>query len=151
MKKKIKYKQNQASKTKPVQIVKSRKPGTWNPYALLGIILLISIVVYLPVFNNKLLAWDDDLYIKNNPLVYSINLKDIFSEYVMGNYHPLTILTFAIEYQFFGVNETGYHVVNLLLHLLNVMSGFLFNKSSCKQTNCCPYCRSFVWYSSLAC
>jgi len=99
------------------------KSDTWKYYSL-AIILLISFVIYLPVFNNKLLAWDDDNYIKNNPLVYSINLKDIFSEYVMGNYHPLTILTFAIEYQFFGLNETGYHIVNLLLHLLNVVLVF---------------------------
>lgn len=123
MKKKIKYKQNQPSKRAPTVIPTMRKSDKWKYYSL-AIILLISFVIYLPVFNNKLLAWDDDLYIKNNPLVYSINLKDIFSQYVMGNYHPLTILTFAIEYQFFGLNETGYHVINLLLHLLNVFLVF---------------------------
>ncbi len=123
MKKKIKYKQNQPSKRAPTVIPTMRKSDKWKYYSL-AIILLISFVIYLPVFNNKLLAWDDDLYIKSNPLVYSINLKDIFSQYVMGNYHPLTILTFAIEYQFFGLNETGYHVINLLLHLLNVFLVF---------------------------
>src|SRR6185369_10292782 len=44
--------------------------------------------------------------------------------YVVGNYHPLTVLTFAIEYQLFGIAEKGYHVVNLLLHLLNVLLVF---------------------------
>ena len=121
MKKKLKSKQNQAAKKNPAAIPKRVKSDdTWKYYGMLGIILLISFAVYLPVFNNKLLAWDDDNYIKNNPLIYSINLKDIFSQYVMGNYHPLTILTLAIEYQLFGLNETGYHVINLLLHLLNV-------------------------------
>lgn len=42
----------------------------------------------------------------------------------MGNYHPFTILTFAIEYYFFGLNETGYHTVNLLLHLMNAILVF---------------------------
>ena len=123
MKKKIKNKQNPPVKKQPVPLQKTVVPGTWKYYGL-GIILLISFIIYLPVFNNGLLAWDDENYIKNNPLVYSINLKDIFSQYVMGNYHPLTILTFAIEYQFFGLNETGYHVVNVLLHLLNVVLVF---------------------------
>lgn len=123
MKKKIKYKQSQPAKRPPTVRPATLKSDTWKYYGL-AIILLISFVIYLPVFNNKLLAWDDDLYIKNNPLVYSINLKNIFSQYVMGNYHPLTILTFAIEYQFFGPNETGYHIINLLLHLLNVVLVF---------------------------
>ena len=123
MKKKIKYKQSQPAKRPPTVKPATVKSGIWKYYSL-AIILLISFVIYLPVFNNKLLAWDDDNYIKNNPLIYSINLKDIFSQYVMGNYHPLTILTFAIEYQFFGLNETGYHIINLLLHLLNVVLVF---------------------------
>ena len=123
MKKKIKYKQNQPAKRPPTLKPARLKSDTWKYYGL-AIILLISVIIYLPVFNNKLLAWDDEFYIKNNPLVYSINLKDIFSQYVMGNYHPLTILSFAIEYQFFGLNETGYHVINLLLHLLNVVLVF---------------------------
>ena len=125
MKKKIKYKQNQAAKKQPaVPIPVKINSARWKYYGMLAIVLLISFLVYLPVFNNKLLAWDDDLYLKTNPLVHSINLKDIFSEYVMGNYHPLTILTFAVEYQIFGLNGTGYHVVNLLLHLLNVILVF---------------------------
>jgi tetratricopeptide (TPR) repeat protein len=121
MKKKIKYKQNQAVKKQPAAPIRGKtKSEKGKYYVMLAIILLISFLVYLPVLNNKLLAWDDDLYLKTNPLVHSINLKDIFSKYVMGNYHPLTILTFAIEYKFFGLNGTGYHVINLLLHLLNV-------------------------------
>ncbi|HET6767293.1 MAG TPA: glycosyltransferase family 39 protein, partial [Chitinophagaceae bacterium] len=123
MKKKVKYRQNQAAKKAPVPVPKTARSTRWTYYCLF-IILLISVVIYLPVYNNKFLAWDDDVYIKNNPLIYSINLKDIFSQYVMGNYHPLTILTFAVEYQFFGLNETGYHAVNLFLHLTNVVLVF---------------------------
>lgn len=96
----------------------------WKPYFALGIILLITFFAYAPVFHNGLLAWDDEAYIKNNPLIYSFNLKGIFSQNVMGNWHPFTILTLALEYHLFGLNETGYHAVNLLLHLLNVILVF---------------------------
>ena len=124
MKKKIKHKQQAADKKAPLKKPKVDKPENWKYYGALFIIVLISFLAYLPVFNNELLAWDDKSYIKENPLIYSINLKDIFSQNVMGNYHPLTILILAIEYQLFGLNATGYHTINLLLHLVNVLLVF---------------------------
>src|ERR1043165_8996109 len=90
----------------------------------LFIIILISLIAFFPVLHNGFVNLDDDRYILNNPSLFSINLKDIFSRYVEGNYHPLTMLTYAIEYQLFGLNAQGYHVVNLLLHLLNVILVF---------------------------
>ena len=36
----------------------------------------------------------------------------------MGNYHPLTMLSYSIEYQLFGLNPFYYHLDNLILHLL---------------------------------
>jgi Tfp pilus assembly protein PilF len=97
---------------------------SWKYYGALFIIILISFIIYLPVFHNGLLTWDDDAYIKDNPLIYSFNLKEIFSQNVMGNYHPFTILILALEYHLFGLSATGYHAVNLLLHLLNVILVF---------------------------
>ena len=102
---------------------KTIQSGRWNYYAL-TFIILISFIAYLPVFQNSLLAWDDDRYIKNNILVHLFDLKSIFSQYVMGNYHPITMLIFAIEYHLFGMSATGYHVINLLLHLLNIVLVF---------------------------
>ena len=105
------------------QADKAADTGNRKYYILLLIILLISFFVYLPVLYNDF-VWDDDLYIKSNPLVRSINLNEIFSNYILGNYHPLTVLTYSIEYQFFGLNAEGYHGVNLLLHLLNIILVF---------------------------
>ena len=96
----------------------------FNIYIALAVIILITIIAYLPVFHNGLLNWDDEGYIKNNLLVHSFNLKEIFSQYVKGNWHPVTILILAIEYHFFGLHAIGYHSVNLLLHLINVVLVF---------------------------
>src|SRR5206468_1940655 len=95
-----------------------------NYYIPLLVIILISFIAFLPVLHNGFVNLDDDRYILNNPSLFSVNLKDIFSRYVEGNYHPLTMLTYAIEYQLFGLNAQGYHVVNLMLHLLNVILVF---------------------------
>ena len=103
------------------------------PVLALSIILLITLIAYLPIFKGGF-VWDDTTYIQNNELIRTINLKDIFSKYQMGNYHPFTMLAFAIEYQVFGLNETGYHIINLLLHLVNVLlvyySVFLLSKKN---------------------
>jgi protein O-mannosyl-transferase len=99
-------------------------PDRWKYYGALAFIVILSFVAYLPVLNNGLLSWDDNSYIRDNPLIYSFNLKEIFSRNVISNYHPLTILTLAAEYRIFGLNATGYHAFNLVLHLLNVILVF---------------------------
>jgi protein O-mannosyl-transferase len=44
----------------------------------------------------------------------------------MGNYHPLVIISYAWEYFFFGLNPAPYHIINLVIHLLNCMLVFYF-------------------------
>jgi protein O-mannosyl-transferase len=117
-------KHQQSGMKNPVSGLKSAKPESWKYYGALALVVLISFVVFSPVLHNSLLNWDDDIYITNNPLIHSFLLKEIFSQYVSGNYHPVTILAIATQYHFFGLNPTGYHAVNLLLHLLNVILVF---------------------------
>ncbi len=84
----------------------------------LGGVLLLTFLAYLPALNNGF-VWDDVAYIKNNSLIRAFDLKAIFSSYVMGNYHPLTILVHAIEFHLFGMSPAGYHAVNIGLHVIN--------------------------------
>jgi len=104
--------------------VQQRKPLSFKfpeiPLVSLASILVITLLVYLPV-SRAGFVWDDKSYIIDNPLIHSIDPGNIFSSYVMGNYHPFTMLAFSIQFQLFGLNETGYHVINLLLHLANVL------------------------------
>src|SRR5258705_5794629 len=62
----------------------------------LPLILIITFVAYLPVLQGGF-VWDDVNYIQKNPQLHSIDLGQIFSGYVMGNYHPFTMLTFTVE------------------------------------------------------
>ena len=117
-------KQSQKKKKHSSSQGKASSTGRLKYYGALAAIVVISMLVYLPVLHNGLLAWDDQYYILDNPLIYNIHLGDIFSKNVMGNYHPLTVLTLAIEYKIFGLDATGYHAVNLLIHLLNVILVF---------------------------
>ena len=88
------------------------------------LILLITILAFSDSISNSFLTnWDDNTYIINNPQVkdFSVNgIKNIFSSYQIGNYHPLTMLSYTIEYKLFGLNPKVFHFFNLLFHLINV-------------------------------
>ena len=120
MKKKQKQ-QPVSAKKRPQRSAATDKRKYFIP---LFIIVLISFIVYLPVLQNGFVNLDDDKYIQNNPMLAAFNLNEIFSRFVEGNYHPFTMLIYSVEYQFFGLNAEGYHAVNLLLHLLNVILVF---------------------------
>lgn len=86
-------------------------------------VAIIGFIIYSPVLQNGF-VWDDEDYILDNPLIRSINIGEIFSNYLMGNYHPLTVLVHAIEYKLFGTSESGYHFVNMLIHVINSLLVF---------------------------
>lgn len=88
-------------------------------------IAIITWLVLKVCLDNQFTDWDDAGYIVNNPIVRDISpagLKAIFSEPVMGNYHPLTILGYAIEYSLVELEPWLYHADSLLFHLLVTMS-----------------------------
>ena len=97
-----------------------------------AVILVLTFTAYFPSLQNSLLkAWDDQDYVTNNDLVKSLSANNILKifredkgEY--ANYHPLTTLSLAINYHFSKDNPYGYHLTNLLLHLLNTLLVFIF-------------------------
>ena len=103
-------------------------PTSNTKLACLIVIAIVAVTyfVFSPSLRNGFVNWDDEEYVTQNPMVTgdAIPLKDIFTKPVSGNYHPLTMLLYAIEYKFFGLNATGYHAVNLVIHLLNVVLVF---------------------------
>lgn len=95
------------------------------PWSLAGI-LLTTVLVYLPSLRNELTNWDDNQYLLNHPLVNQLSfqtLANLFAPttYALGNYHPLTLLTYALEWHFAGANPFVYHVTSLLLHLVSTV------------------------------
>lgn len=93
--------------------------------------LAITFLVFTPSLQNKFVNLDDPQYLTTNPVVQALNaenLKTIFSEQFVGNYQPVTMLSYMIEYQLFGLNPFGYHLVNLLFHLLGTLFVFLIIK-----------------------
>ena len=100
-----------------------------NLYIPLIIILIFTALVYARTLQNGILNWDDQTLITENSDIKSIsihNMKEIFTSYYIGMYHPLVTLSFAVEYHFFGLNPLVYHATNVLFHLANVVLVFYF-------------------------
>ncbi len=107
---------------------KTREPEPKGNYAWMPVLcIILALIVYLPVFKAGFVNWDDDDYVVKNYTITSFkNISDIVSKPLQGNYHPVTMLLLAMNYAISGLNARSYHVVNLILHLLNVLLVFLF-------------------------
>ncbi len=115
---KTKPKPPKQAKQKPV--VNNQK--TLSPYWGLLVILVLTIIAYLPSLPNDFTNWDDTQYVTDSHLIKNLttdNIREIITTPVVYNYHPLTIFTLALNYQVSGLAPFSYHLVNLLLHLLN--------------------------------
>ena len=107
------------------------KDPLYSKFLLPVILILTAIVFYNSIRNDFINNWDDQAYVINNPLIKHLsweNLKIIFTTFSIGNYHPLTILSFALEYKLFGLNPFYNHFTNYILHLLNVILVYFFIK-----------------------
>jgi protein O-mannosyl-transferase len=88
-----------------------------------GLVLTaVTISAYRPAWNGGFL-WDDDDYVTNNELLTSPDgLRRIwFSLDAPSQYFPLVYTTFRIEHAIWGLSPSGYHWVNLLLHVANAL------------------------------
>ena len=88
-------------------------------------------LVFSPLFNNLFTNWDE-IYILHNPYLKSLsfeNVRNIFSVYYSGNYHPLTLISLAIDYKTGGMHPLSYQITNLLLHICNTWLVYVFIKN----------------------
>jgi protein O-mannosyl-transferase len=86
------------------------------------VLAVVTIFAYRPAWHGGFL-WDDDAYIINNELLTAPDgwQRIWFSLDSPSQYFPLTYSTFRIEHALWGLNTTGYHWVNLLLHVGNAL------------------------------
>lgn len=98
---------------------------------IIGGIMLVTLLCYIPLFNNDFLrTWDDMAYVTNNLLIRELSFNGIIRIFkedggLYANYHPLTTLSLALNYHE-GVTPFPFQFTNLLLHLINTLLVFVF-------------------------
>ena len=94
-----------------------------TPLAVCALALLAT-VPYLPAMLWGGFVWDDNTYIQVDAVQDVSGLRQIWfspGDLKEAHYWPLTYTTFWLEHKLWGFNPTGYHVVNVLLHLANTL------------------------------
>jgi protein O-mannosyl-transferase len=122
-----KYKPKQKASTKKQEDIALKKQNKKRKiYPIL--LVIITLLVYSSSLKNGFIYnWDDSGYILKNEVIHEItaeNVNTIFTSFYFHNYHPLTTITYAIEYAIVGESPFLYHFNNLILHLLNTLLVF---------------------------
>jgi tetratricopeptide (TPR) repeat protein len=102
-------------------------------YAILSQVVAISVLVlsagglYLNSIGNLFTNWDDGM-IYNNQKIRDLgweNVVTIFTPARGATYQPIRVLSYALDYHFWKLNPTGYHVTNILFYILTCIMVFL--------------------------
>lgn len=100
----------------------ARTPSRWDVLAPLAAVAA-ALLLYLPSLSFQFLNWDDTTYVLNNPWIRSwssTNLAHIFTKPYFGNFLPLHLLSYTVDYTIWKLDPLGYHLQSVLLHALNV-------------------------------
>jgi protein O-mannosyl-transferase len=94
------------------------------------LLVVATLALYNPVNRHPFVNFDDDRYVTENPHIHrGLTWETVtwaFAATEQGNWHPLTWLSHALDYELFHQNATGHHFTNLLIHAANVVLLFLF-------------------------
>jgi len=104
-----------------------REPINKFAFLWIALIMVATYLIYIPSFDNELTNWDDDVYVTDNLYINKLekeNIKVFFERPFVSNYHPLTMLSYAIDYKYSEFTPTGisprqFHITNTVFHTLN--------------------------------
>lgn len=85
----------------------------------LNLAILVTVLVYARFISFGHISWDDPEMIFKNKAVKSFDLPTLFTGHFVGNYLPITMLVHAISWLFFKTFDGGYHLINIILHIIN--------------------------------
>ena len=86
------------------------------------IVFTAALVVYLPSLGSGFVNWDDAKYVYENTNIRSLAggfFSWAASAVVVSNWHPLTMLSHAVDYAIWGLNPAGHHLTSIVLHAVN--------------------------------
>lgn len=103
--------------------------GTGRVWAVCALLAVVTLLIYRPVGAHPFVNYDDPDYVVNNSHVQEgmawATLTWALTATEQSNWHPLTWLSHALDYQLFALDPAGHHWTNVLIHTLNTLLLFL--------------------------
>lgn len=100
-------------------------------YSLILIVVLLtclSLLIYWNTLSHQFVNVGDTSLIVQNPFIKSLALENIMRIFTPGTvetYQPICTLSYALDYYFWRLNPTGYHLTNIVCHTVNTLLVFL--------------------------
>ncbi len=94
---------------------------------------ILTVITFWSLKDYGFINLDDNIYVYENASVQSglnwNSIRQAFSSELAGGksglWLPVTWLSLMLDYQIFGLNPHGYHLINLLFHVMNTILLFL--------------------------
>jgi tetratricopeptide (TPR) repeat protein len=122
--------QNSASAPRPAALPAAA--GRVDAWAVAALVVAATFL-FVPTLGFGLLhGWDDNLYISNNTARLTLspaNLAYWFTHAGAACYLPLTMISYMVDYAFWGLNALGYRLQNLLWHAVATVAFYAFLRS----------------------
>ena len=124
-----------------------------RPTPVLNILILSNLAVFVfLIYSNALtvpFVFDDFSSIQNNPHIRMNSLSTdsiarIGLECLSSN-RPVANLSFALNYYFHQYDVKGYHLVNILIHIVTGLLLFLFMKITLNMSSIRSRSQTFRW------
>ncbi len=106
----------------------------------ISIIVTLSVITYLNCLPNQF-VYDDSSTIVENKLIkdwgnfLTLFTHDYFKISGELSYRPIVTLSYFIDYSIWHMNPVGYHLVNVILHTINVVLVYFLTLLLLRQYN----------------
>jgi len=128
---KAKKRARETAREKPPEPVRETAKPTPKPLlaAICLILAVFTVLVYAQTFHFGFVAYDDDIYVYNNPMLKAgLSASAIawsLTTFACSNWHPLTWISYLLNAELFGINAGWFHAVNVILHAGSAILLFL--------------------------
>lgn len=119
----------------PMPTASAKSKNRYLFYGIMVLLFFISLATFFHLIKSDFIyTWDDGVYVTNNRLLRDISWQGIINIFsygddfqkIINNYHPLTILSLALNYKISGLSPASYHVTNMVFHGFNAILAFIF-------------------------
>ena len=101
---------------------------------IISIIIVVGFIAFSNIFGNSFVWDDEEMVVKNFPIFQTTNIPQLFQQatFFSGGsdlsgwfYRPLVMISFLLTGVIFGQSPFGFHLVQLILHLVGASILFL--------------------------
>ena len=93
------------------------------------LLVLLTFATYSQVQDQEFLNYDDKRYVTENLNVKAGLTKEsvmwALTTFYFSNWHPMTWLSYMLDYQLYGLHPKGHHLTNLFFHIANALLLFV--------------------------